>query len=75
MKCPHCEETIPYLLCKGCGEKIPEGSRFCCWCGHAVDAKGEDTDVSNRVNCPDGSCIGIINESGICNICGKPNVV
>lgn len=25
-----------------------------------------------RVLCSDGNCIGIINERGVCNICGKP---
>ncbi|MBM4306237.1 MAG: hypothetical protein FJ123_05810 [Deltaproteobacteria bacterium] len=72
MKCPRCEEFIPYLLCEGCGEKIPEGSRFCCWCGNAALRKGEESDFSDRELCLDGSCIGVINESGACNICGKP---
>jgi len=72
MKCPRCEEFLPHLLCEGCGEKIPEGSRFCCWCGNTVLKKGEEDDFSDRMLCPDGSCIGVINESGVCNICGKP---
>jgi hypothetical protein len=29
-------------------------------------------DFSERKLCSDGSCIGVINEEGICNICGKP---
>ena len=29
-------------------------------------------DVSERVLCNDGSCVGVINEKGVCNICGKP---
>jgi tetratricopeptide (TPR) repeat protein len=29
-------------------------------------------DFSKRIPCSDESCIGIINEKGICNICGKP---
>jgi len=30
------------------------------------------SDFSDRIPCSDESCIGIINEKGICNICGKP---
>lgn len=74
MKCPRCEEPLPHLLCEGCGEKIPVGSRFCCWCGKPVVAREtEEDDFSKRELCPDGSCIGVINESGVCNICGKPS--
>jgi len=29
-------------------------------------------DFSERILCSDGNCIGIINERGVCNICGKP---
>jgi hypothetical protein len=29
-------------------------------------------DFSERVLCSDGTCTGIINEKGFCNICGKP---
>ena len=29
-------------------------------------------DLSERISCSDGSCTGIINERGFCNICGKP---
>jgi uncharacterized membrane protein len=25
-----------------------------------------------RILCSDGSCIGVINKKGVCNICGKP---
>ena len=29
-------------------------------------------DISERISCNDGTCTGIINERGFCNICGKP---
>jgi len=29
-------------------------------------------DFSGRILCSDGTCTGIINERGFCNICGKP---
>jgi hypothetical protein len=72
MKCPRCEEALPTILCEECGKGIPERSRFCCWCGSPVRAKDEEADLSERVLCSDGSCIGVINETGVCNICGKP---
>jgi hypothetical protein len=31
-----------------------------------------EIDFSDRIPCSDGSCIGIINEEGVCNICKKP---
>lgn len=73
MRCPRCEEPLPYLLCEACGEKMPFGSRFCCWCGKPISAKEETMDQLERVLCSDGSCIGVINERGVCNICGKPS--
>jgi hypothetical protein len=72
MKCPRCEETLPSVLCEACGEEMPERSRFCCWCGKPVLSKEEGVDFSDRILCSDGSCIGVINEAGVCNICGKP---
>ena len=30
-------------------------------------------DISERISCSDGTCTGIINERGFCNICGKPS--
>jgi hypothetical protein len=81
MKCPHCGEALPSALCPECGEETPEKSRYCCGCGRPVKAEdmkvvkemksGEDS-FSERVLCSDGNCIGIINEKGVCNICGKP---
>jgi len=30
------------------------------------------SELSERISCSDGTCTGIINEKGFCNICGKP---
>jgi hypothetical protein len=30
-------------------------------------------DWEDRKLCSDGTCIGVINEQGVCNICGKPH--
>ena len=71
MKCPHCNEIIPFILCSECSGEIPEKSLYCCWCGNRMKVE-EKVDFSERTLCSDGNCIGTINEKGICNICGKP---
>ncbi len=71
MKCPYCGEMISSISCQNCGGEIPEKSNFCCWCGNPAK-KEEPIDFSERVPCSDGTCVGIINEKGVCNICGKP---
>ncbi len=62
--------------------------KYCGWArivtcaGHALtidevrepEPSGEDDDFSNRVLCSDGACIGVIDEKGICKVCGKPYV-
>jgi len=30
-------------------------------------------DFSKRILCSDGACIGVVNEQGICKVCGKPS--
>jgi hypothetical protein len=32
----------------------------------------DEIDFSKRVLCSDGTCIGVINEHGVCSECGKP---
>jgi hypothetical protein len=34
--------------------------------------KEVEIDSSQRILCSDGNCIGVINEQGVCNTCGKP---
>jgi hypothetical protein len=72
MKCPRCNETFPSIGCPDCGGEIPENSLYCCWCGHPVPKEEEESDFSERKLCSDGNCVGVINEQGVCNICGKP---
>jgi len=71
MKCSHCGEAISSISCRNCGREVPEKSLFCCWCGNPVKNE-ERIDISERIPCIDGTCIGVINEKGVCNICGKP---
>jgi hypothetical protein len=75
MECPHCHQALPYLLCPECGAETPEGSSYCMKCGRPVERKREETketDFSERRLCSDGTCIGVVNETGVCNICGRP---
>ena len=76
MECPHCRQILPSLICPACGEETPQGSAYCSKCGVRIE-KGqgqgkEEIDLSERTLCSDGNCIGVINEQGVCNICGKP---
>ena len=72
MKCPHCDKTLASVLCPECGEETPEGSQYCCRCGKPIMIGKAETDLSERIPCRDGNCIGTINEKGVCNVCGKP---
>lgn len=72
MECPHCGETLPFILCSGCKGETPENSNYCCWCGSMVIKEEAEVDFSQRILCSDGNCIGVINEEGVCNVCKKP---
>ena len=75
MECPHCHQSLPFLLCSECGSQTPEESHFCCNCGKPVrkeERVEKEMDLSERILCRDGNCIGVINERGMCNVCGKP---
>ncbi len=73
MECPHCHQTWPSLVCQRCGGETPEESLYCCKCGSRIEKARprEEDDFSNRQLCSDGTCIGVINEKGVCNVCGK----
>jgi hypothetical protein len=79
MKCPHCHEDLPCRECPDCHAKTPVEGSFCAFCGSelpdsdaTVEAGNGEFDFSDRVLCSDGMCIGLINEQGVCNECGKP---
>jgi hypothetical protein len=36
------------------------------------ESREKEIDVSERILCSDGNCIGVMNEQGVCNVCGKP---
>jgi hypothetical protein len=76
MKCPHCDAEIPSRECPVCHKEALVEGKFCHHCGAGMpqetSAPFEDADFSERTLCSDGNCIGVINEKGICNECGKP---
>jgi hypothetical protein len=86
-ECPHCGEILGELTCQACQRSLPEGSRYCCWCGEelagaaevsegpelATEGDGENSvDFASRKLCSDGTCIGVIGPDGHCKECGKP---
>lgn len=86
-ECPHCGELLGSVTCQACQLSLPEGSRFCNWCGkelgnEAVAQGGREgvpadddegpVDFASRKLCSDGSCIGVIGTDGRCKECGKP---
>lgn len=87
LECPHCGEVLGDLTCSTCHRSLPEGSRYCCWCGEEL-ARDEEIshvaepgtaeedegpiDFDNRKLCSDGTCIGVIGSDGRCKECGKP---
>jgi RNA polymerase subunit RPABC4/transcription elongation factor Spt4 len=80
MKCAHCGRSLGDRSCPACGTEVLSESLFCHRCGRSLEAapsptpsaEGEETDFSKRILCSDGNCIGVVNEQGICKVCGKP---
>jgi len=79
MVCDKCGQEMGSTKCQRCGETILRLGSFCYKCGAEIQPPAqeatigpEETDFSKRVLCSDGACIGVINEEGICKVCGKP---
>jgi len=79
MKCPHCNIDLPSQECRECHARVPMEGKFCHLCGaempvpeSAAESGEGGIDFSDRVLCSDGTCIGVINERGVCTECGKP---
>jgi len=79
MKCPHCGQNLAAGSCASCGSEVFEESLFCHRCGSKLEkpesrpktVEGEEPDLSRRILCSDGTCIGVVNEQGFCKVCGK----
>jgi hypothetical protein len=75
MNCSRCGEPLPFILCTECKGEVLEKSLYCSWCGVRMakeEKKEEESDFAGRKLCSDGACIGVINERGVCNACGRP---
>ena len=78
MKCPHCGQALGERICPSCRSGVLKESSFCHRCGVSLEAPAaappeeEGTDFSKRILCSDGTCIGVVDERGICKTCGKP---
>jgi hypothetical protein len=78
MICPHCGKPLGDKICPSCGSGIFKESSFCHRCGASLGVSPagptaeEDIDFSKRILCSDGTCIGVVDEKGICKVCGKP---
>ncbi len=78
MLCEKCTREVETAECKRCGT-IAKVGPFCYLCGQELEKPvqasreeaGED-DFSARILCSDGTCIGVIDEQGLCKVCGKP---
>ena len=81
MKCPHCNQELGGRNCPACGSVVLDESIYCHHCGDklppeisgpSISEEKEESDFSHRILCSDGNCIGVVNEQGICKVCGKP---
>ena len=73
MICEKCASEIETVVCKNCGGTVIRLGPYCYACGEEFEEEQEETnDFSDRILCSDGACIGIINEQGVCKVCGKP---
>jgi hypothetical protein len=85
MQCEKCGQETETVVCRTCRGSVVKLGPFCYLCGGALekDAEkagaaaesadaGDTIDFSSRILCSDGTCIGVINEQGVCKVCGKP---
>ena len=71
IRCPKCEYEFPTSLCESCGAQNLKESSYCCRCGKELVEEETSGDWESRRLCSDGNCIGVINEQGVCKVCGK----
>ena len=71
MNCPHCGQSLDLKVCPYCqGLNLPD-SLYCCRCGQELERELEPPpDLADRILCPDGACIGILDTTGRCSVCG-----
>jgi len=73
MICEKCGTEREIVVCHNCNNEVMKLGPYCYKCGHEFEVETEEElDLSQRILCSDGSCIGLINEQGFCKVCGKP---
>lgn len=76
MICEKCAREIEAIICKKCNSEILPLGEYCYLCGGLLKDTEEDEeplDLSKRILCSDGTCIGVV-ENGVCKLCGKPYI-
>jgi len=77
MICEKCAGEIKTVKCKICNREILPIGDYCYLCGADLNKKADDEeeplDLSKRILCSDGTCIGVV-ENGVCKLCGKPYI-
>ncbi|MCX7966055.1 MAG: hypothetical protein N2596_05475 [Syntrophorhabdaceae bacterium] len=77
MICEKCASEIEMITCKRCNKDLLPLGDYCYFCGGYLkeknDEEEEPVDLSTRILCSDGTCIGVV-ENGVCKLCGKPYV-
>jgi hypothetical protein len=79
MICESCGNETGTTTCRSCGATVLALGPHCYSCGAKLENPADDEtsdagDFSSRVLCSDGNCIGVVNEQGVCKVCGKPYV-
>jgi hypothetical protein len=69
MNCPHCGGDLELAVCPHCGAETLATGKFCCQCGSGLQIE-PPPDLTDRILCPDGACIGILNDREECSVCG-----
>ncbi|MDR2017782.1 MAG: hypothetical protein LBQ00_02735 [Syntrophobacterales bacterium] len=80
MICEKCATESETVRCSHCNADVIKLGSYCYSCGKLLDSEGDETehddeiDLSTRILCSDEACIGVVNEEGVCKVCGKPYV-
>jgi hypothetical protein len=75
--CGGCGGTVLLLgpFCYLCGRELSDRTGQDEAANKAQGTSGsrdDEIDLSTRILCSDGACIGVINDQGVCKVCGKP---
>lgn len=79
MICEKCAGETETAICPHCHADIVKLGPYCYECGQALRGERDEADdqdggldLSTRILCSDGACIGVVDENGLCKVCRKP---